>query len=192
MQSEGVKKSERYSSGGGIAGGIGIVGLAAGVGVGLFDSRADFPAWIYSCAVLLAVAIWALMLRPAVVLDDDGIELRNVLQSVWVPYARIKDVAVTQFTTIRTTDERKFTGSGFGRTRRAMKYDQARAGEGTAKNVSIGWLVEDKIQRRADAARDLAGAPGDATAEARRAWALPEIASLSLAAVVTLVLAALA
>lgn len=188
MESEGRKKAERFSSSSTVAGVIVIVAVAAVLAGGAFDSTRQFPVWCYPCGVLVAVAIWVVMLRPAVLLGEHELEIRNVFHSRWIPYLRITGVVVEQVTSVRT-DGGTYVASGFGRTRRTIQLERVRAARGTTKDLSLGLLVEQKIKRRVDAAHDLAGRSGqdEANAQVRRTWAWPEIAALSIAAVVTLV-----
>ena len=185
MRSEGVGKAERYSSGGVVSGVVGLAVAVAILGFAVFDSGSDFPAWGYPLTVLAAVGVWAVLIRPAVVLHEAELELRNVFHSRWVPYARITSVVVGQVTTIRV-DEAKYVGSGFGRSRLAINRDAKATQAGLTDKHSLGWLVEEKLQRRAKAAvRE-----GEPAGEVRRTWAVPEIAALAVLAAVTLVLLA--
>ena len=50
--------------------------------------RASFVAW-----VLFALAVaWAVFVRPAVVLDDQGVTLRNIVRDVHIPWTRLSGV----------------------------------------------------------------------------------------------------
>ena len=81
MQSEGVDKVERYSSGGLVMGVTGLVLLAAVMIYGLVDDEAGFAPWAYPFCLLLGVLTWLVMIRPAVRLHRDELELRNVLHT---------------------------------------------------------------------------------------------------------------
>lgn len=187
MESEGRKKAERFSSSSTVAGVIVIVAVVAVMAGGVFDSTREIPVWCYPCGVLVAVAVWVVMLRPAVLLGEDELELRNVFHSRWIPYLQITGVVVEQVTSVRT-EGGTYLGSGFGRTRRTIQLDRVRAARGSTKDLSLGLLVEQKIKRRIDTAREFADRTGhEPSAPVRRTWAWPEIAALSTAAVVTLV-----
>lgn len=202
MRSEGVEKSERYSSGGRGTGIVGLVIVGAVVAYGVLDRGAGYQAWFIALCVLFGALLWAILLRPALVLHDDTVELRNILRDRWIPYALITDVKIDQMTVVHTEDA-KFIGAGFGRSRRNIRRDGA--GGGTAgldlngrfesgfaadppdERRSIGWLVQDKVQRRADHARALGLEPGPV----RAAWSWPVVGLLGALALATLLLALL-
>lgn len=186
MQNEGVGKPERYSSGGLVIGVVGLLLVAAVIAYGLLDAEAGFAPWAYPFCLLLGVLVWTVLIRPALRLHRDELELRNALHTRWVPFAVITSVQISQVTVVRV-GERRFVGSGFGRTRRAIRHDGRAAHDTPVEKRSTAWLIEDKIERRIASARDL-GAAGPAP-EPRHAWAWPEIALLGALAVATLVLA---
>ncbi|WP_418063822.1 hypothetical protein [Pimelobacter simplex] len=199
MRNEGVEKVERYSSGGRGTGLVGLVIVGAVALYGILDRGADFPAWFIALCVLFAALLWAILLRPALVLHDDEIELRNILKDRWIPYALITEIKIDQMTVVHT-DDTKYIGAGFGRSRRMIRRDGASGGtagldlngrfeSGFAADPpderrSIGWLVQDKVQRRAANARDLGAVPGPV----RSAWSWPVVGLLGGLALVTLVL----
>lgn len=199
MQNEGVEKVERYSSGGRGTGVVGLVIVAAVALYGILDRGADYQAWFIALCVLFAALLWAILLRPALVLHDDEIELRNILKDRWIPYARITEIKIDQMTVVHTEDD-KYIGAGFGRSRRMIRRDGTSGGtagldlngrfeSGFAADPpderrSIGWLVQDKVQRRAANARDLGADPGPV----RATWSWPVVALLGGLALVTLVL----
>jgi hypothetical protein len=184
VESEGVKKAERFSTGGMVGGVCGIVGVAVVLVLGSLDSTNSMPVWAYPAGALAMVLIWTVLLRPALVLGEHDVELRNILHSRWIPYARITEVTVELVTTI-VTDEGKYVASGFGRSRRKIRRDTRGLVEEQPSNPSLGWMVEKKLERRIDDARFLGGEPDPL----RHAWAWPEIAALVVAAVATLVTA---
>lgn len=186
MRSEGVEKGERYSSGGLVSGVVGLVAVVAVLGYGLFVDDAGLAAWAFPGLLLVAALVWAILIRPAVVLHPEEIELRNVLHSRWVPFARMTSVAINQVTIVEVEDDR-FVGSGFGRARLAINRDAKAGPDARAEQRSLGWLVEEKVRRRMEAA-ETRGEP----AAVRRTWALPEIVTLGALSVVTLVTALVA
>lgn len=189
MQSEGAEKAERYRSGGLVTGVIGIV-LAVGVIVfGLVVDHDGLAPWAYPLLLLAGVLAWAVLIRPAVVLHPDELELRNVLHSRWLPYARITGLAITQVTVAHVGEDR-YVGSGFGRSRRTLHRD-ARAlqepDQDTARGrVSLGGLVEDKIRRRMNA--EVFAEPGPV----RRTWAWVELVAIGVLVLAALVTALVA
>ncbi|TNM40494.1 hypothetical protein FHP29_10635 [Nocardioides albidus] len=187
MQNEGVGKVERYSSGGLVMGIVGLVLLAAVMIYGIADPEAGFAPWAYPFCLLLGVLTWMVMIRPAVRLHGDEIELRNPLHTRWVPFAVITSVEIAQVTILRSGEER-YVGSGFGRTRRTIRSDSRAAHDTPLEKRSTAWLIEDKIERRIAAARERR-TTGDAVPGVRHAWAWPEIALLGVLAAATVVTA---
>lgn len=189
MQSEGAEKAERYRSGGLVTGVIGIVIVVGVIGFGLVAEDDGLAPWAYPLLLLAGVLAWAVLIRPAVVLHAEELELRNVLHSRWVPYPRITAVAISQVTAVHVGEDR-YVGSGFGRSRRTLHRDsralQEADQEGIRARHSLGWLVEDKIRRRADA--ETFAEPGPV----RRTWAWPEVAAFAVLALATLVTALVA
>ena len=56
---------------------------------------ADDPQPLFASWVLFGLAVvWSVFVRPAVLLDLDGVTLRNVLRDVHVPWNRLSDVQV--------------------------------------------------------------------------------------------------
>lgn len=181
MQSEGDGKAERYSSGGLVSGVVGLIAVVALIAFGLVAEGDGFEPWAYPALLLAGVLVWAILLRPAIVLHRDELELRNVLHSRFIPFARITSVQVNQMTVVFVDDD-KFVGSGFGRSRLTINRDAKAGPDAPAGQHSVGYLVEEKLRRRMrphDAVTD----PG----EVRRTWAVPEIVALVVLALATLV-----
>lgn len=76
------------------------LGLAAACGVtglvllgSMAWSWADHPEPLFVAWVLLVMAIvWALFVRPAVMIDEEGVTLRNVVKDVHIPWTLVTDV----------------------------------------------------------------------------------------------------
>lgn len=186
MQSEGGEKAERYSSGGLVSGVVGLLAVVVIIGYGLVSDSDGFAPWAYPALLLAGVLVWAILLRPAVLLHRDELELRNVLHSRFIPFTRISSVEINQMTVVVVDDDR-FIGSGFGRSRLTINRD-AKAGPGAApEQHSVGRLVEEKVRRRMKPYDPVADPGG-----VRRTWAVPEIAALAVLTVVTVALALLA
>jgi len=49
-----------------------------------------FVAWV----LLVMAVVWSLFVRPAVLLDQSGVTLRNVIRDIHIPWARVTDVDV--------------------------------------------------------------------------------------------------
>lgn len=179
MQNEGDEKAERYSSGGLISGVVGLVAVVALIAFGLVSGGDGFAPWAYPALLLAGVLVWAILLRPAVLLHRDELELRNVLHSRFIPFARISSVQINQMTVVHVDDD-KFIGSGFGRSRLTINRDAKVGPAAPAEQHSLGYLVEEKIRRRMRP-HDAVSDPG----EVRRTWAVPEIVALAVLALVT-------
>lgn len=187
MQNEGVGKVERYSSGGLVPGVIGLVLVAGTLGYGLFEPEAGFAPWAYPLCLLAGAAVWVVMVRPALRLHAGEVELRNILDTHRVPYALITSVDIGHVTVVHAGDER-YVGSGFGRSRRTMRRDKAAPGDTPLEKRSVAWLIENRIQRRSQEARNAAAWAGE-TPPVRHQWAWVEIGVLATLAVATLVAA---
>ena len=186
MQSEGGEKAERYSSGGLVSGVVGLVAVAAVIGFGLFSDADGFAPWAYPALLFAGVLVWAILLRPAVLLHREELELRNVLHSRFIPFARMTSVTINQMTVVGVGHD-TFVGSGFGRSRTTINRDAKAERDAATGQHSVGWLVEEKLRRRMKP-HDPVTDPG----EIRRVWAVPEIVALAVLAVVTLVVALVA
>ncbi|WP_436699535.1 hypothetical protein [Nocardioides sp. BYT-33-1] len=191
MQNEGVEKPERYSSGGLVVGVIGLVFVAIAIGYGLLDPEAGFAPWAYPLCLLVGVLIWIVLLRPALVVRRDELEMRNALHTRWVPFALMTSVEISQVTVVKV-GEATYVGSGFGRTRRTMRHDKRAAHDTPLEKRSTAWLIEDKLRRRMADGRDRVARDPDAGGAVRLAWAWLEIGALAVLTVATLVVALVA
>lgn len=54
--------------------------------------------------LLVAVVVWAVLVRPSVAVDDAGVHLRNVVRDVDVPWARLAAVDTRFALTLTTTE----------------------------------------------------------------------------------------
>jgi Bacterial PH domain len=74
-----------------LAAACGVIGLV--LLVSMAREWADDPQPLFAAWVLFGLALaWSLFVRPAVLLDDDGVTLRNVVRDVHIPWARVTDV----------------------------------------------------------------------------------------------------
>jgi Bacterial PH domain len=74
--------------------GTAAVGVVTGLLllVSLARSWADNPQPLFASWVLFELALmWSLFIRPAVVLDDHGVTLRNVVRDVFIPWVQVTD-----------------------------------------------------------------------------------------------------
>lgn len=183
MRSEGDDKGEEFRSGGRT---VGVLGLVAVVAVLVYSAfLAEFHLATWPAALLAAVVVWSVLIRPAVVLREHEVELRNVVHTVSVPYARIRDVEVNQMTRLHV-DERTYVAGSFGRSRGEIRRDARAPSDARLDQHSLGWLVQERISRRAADARRTVG---DSAAElpVRRSWARVELTLLVVLAVATVV-----
>jgi len=47
-----------------------------------------FAAWV----IFILALVWSLFVRPAVLLDEDGVTIRNVVRDIHIPWVRVTDV----------------------------------------------------------------------------------------------------
>jgi hypothetical protein len=81
----------RQRSSVGLAVVCGVIGLILLVSLAL--SWADYPRPLSAAWLLFALAfLWSIFARPAVLLDAEGVTVRNVLRDVHIPWARLTDV----------------------------------------------------------------------------------------------------
>ncbi|MFC5727715.1 MULTISPECIES: hypothetical protein [Nocardioides] len=184
MRGEGDGQAARFSNGGRGVGIVGLVGVGIFLAYGALDGDARFAPWGYTLCLFVGVAIWVVLVRPTLRVEDGVLELRNMLHSRWIPLARVTDVNITQVTAVEA-DGRRFVGSGVSRTPRQIRRDALRGGEGRAQDQSYGWVVQHRLRRMAEDARDLTAEEPPAT---RRTWAWPEIVALVGLALATVVL----
>ncbi|GGL05101.1 PH domain-containing protein [Planomonospora parontospora] len=133
-------------------------------------------------AVLTAL-VFVTCIRPAVVLTDEGVLVRNPLRDAFVPWAAVDGVAVSHGITITSGDaavrcwtpqttareraaavRRGRSGSDGGAlaTEPARSRGEQAAAEALAGRTHADWVAE-QIRRRAEAARPRAGAGGTGT-----------------------------
>lgn len=184
MRDEGDEQAARFSSGGRGLGIVGLVGVAVFLAYGVLDNDADFAPWGYTLTLLVGLAIWVILVRPSLRVEHGILELRNMLHSRWIPLARITDVSVGQVTVVQA-DGRKYVGSGVGRSRRQMRRDDSQGADARPQDQSLGWVVQHRLRRLSEDARDLAVEDLPPT---RRTWAWPEIGALVGLALATVVL----
>jgi hypothetical protein len=140
---------------------------------------------------LLAVISYVAQIRPAVILGESHLTLRNMLGTVHVPWAAVGEVNVRQIVTVEV-GERVFDSPAVGRSPRQIRRDDALPPDHYATQDSFGLIVENQIRQRASDARTRQGIEeysdeqAALAAEVREARAWPEIVLL-VAAVAALV-----
>ncbi len=174
------------STGALVFGGITVVGaLALAVWV-VVDPDTGAPDWVAAVLVLLAVVVYIAQVRPAVVLEESELVLRNMLETVHLPWAAIAEVRIRQFLTIKVGD-REFNCAAVGRSRRQIRRDSRMVVEANPSEASFGRFVETKLRNRASDARNRQGIKANSPEQAalsddlRRVRAWPEIIALGAA-----------
>lgn len=187
----GGRKQTFRSPGGLITGGISVVVTLSLAGFGAFYPGAGWADWLVVVMLLLALVSYVGQIRPAVVLGETDLTLRNMLSSVHVPWPAVGEVLVRQIVTVEAGD-RVYDCPAVGRSPRQIKRDAALPIDHLPTEDSFGLLVETQILHRARDARAQAGIEeGSAEQRAvadgvRQTWAWPEIVLL-VAGVVALV-----
>jgi len=75
----------------GLAAVCGITGLVLLVSMAF--QWAEHPEPLFAAWVVFAMAlVWSLFVRPAVLLDEDGVTIRNVLRDIHIPWSQVTDV----------------------------------------------------------------------------------------------------
>lgn len=188
MRNEGVEKSELFRSGGIV---VGVIGLVVAAVVLVYSTTvAGFDPLTWTVTLLAALTVWSVLIRPALVLHEDELELRNISHTLRIPYRRIREVEINQVTRVHA-EGRTYVAGGFGRSRGTIRKDAKIPPDAKPGQHSLGHLVEDRINRRAREAKRLA----DDTVEAapvRRSWAVWELGAAAVLVVAILLAAVLA
>jgi hypothetical protein len=187
------KRAQTFRSAGNALTGVltAVVTLALAA-FGAFYPEAGWPDWLIAVMVLIAVAAYVAQIRPAVVLGETHLTLRNMLQTVHVPWPAVGEVLVRQILTVEV-GERVLDCPAVGRSARQIARDDAMLPDHHTED-SYGLLIENLIRQRAANARERQGieeaSPEQAALadDVRRVRAWPEIVLLA-AAVAGLVVA---
>jgi len=132
--------------------------------------------WVLIPVALVAVAVWTVLWRPRVVIDDDRIQLRNVFRTITVPWPALIHVDTKFALTLFTPGHRygAWAAPAPGRTGAAMaarKQDRGRAPmapvrqDGTirpgdliaSESGQVAYLIRERWTRLRDAGRIEAG-----------------------------------
>ena len=188
------KRAQTFrSAGNALTGALTVVVTLTLAAFGGFYPDAGWPDWLIAAMVLLAVAAYVAQIRPAVVLGETHLTLRNMLQTVHVPWPAVGEVLVRQVLTVEV-GERVFDCPAVGRSARQIARDETMPLEHHATEDSYGLLIENLIRKRAAEARSGQGIEEASPEQAaladavRRVRAWPEIVLL-VAAVAGLVMA---
>jgi hypothetical protein len=75
----------------GLAAACGVTGLV--LLVSMAWQWAEHPEPLFATWVVFILAVvWSLFVRPAVLLDEDGVTIRNVVRDIHIPWVRVTDV----------------------------------------------------------------------------------------------------
>lgn len=155
MTDEGTERFTVWTSR--IMGGVGMAVVVVAVLYGVSGIGDPYHPVVYAVCGLIGVVLWVMMLRPSVSVEDEGLVLRNGLNTVRIPLAAIEQVAVRQWLAVRLGDERRFTNPGVGRSRRQAFADERKGDEAELTDLSYGAFVERRIRKLAEEARDRQG-----------------------------------
>jgi len=140
------------SSGAVVFGGITVISAFGLAVLAAIHPNAGAPGWISAALVLLALVVYVAQVRPAVVLEESDLVLRNMLESVHVPWPVVGEVRVRQFLTVEVGD-RSYDCAAVGRSRRQVRRDNREIVANNPAEQSFGRFVETKIRNRAAEAR---------------------------------------
>jgi hypothetical protein len=141
-----------------------------------------------SGVLLFGAVIVAVYLRPAVLLREEHLVVRNALSSVTIPWRAIESVRVRQVMEV-DAGERVVRALAFGRTPRQQRRHavaSAKPRDPVRDDVDYTEYVVDRVRA---AAEDRGGTD---RGEVTGTWRWPEIGVLVLLALLTVVLAVLA
>lgn len=170
---------------GGMTGWGGLVLSGAFLLVVLWQDRHDhwgLAHWPVLVGVLLiALLLWATMLRPRILIGTERVLLQGSFRDVELPLVSITDVAIGAFTRI-SLGEQVYSSPAVGRGRhrpprppRAAEQAEQVGGRPSAPpRMGEADAFESALDRAIEQAT-LAGAPADPV---RRSWAVPELAGV--------------
>jgi hypothetical protein len=139
------------------AGLLAVVGAVVSVAQDPAQGLRALPAF-----ALVAVAVWAVFGRPAVLVSDGGIEVRNVLRTIELPWPSIERIDTKYALTL-------YTAYGVYAAWAAPAPSRSRAlaaAPGDTRHLPESWYAGGGVRPG-----DLVGTPsGDAAAYIRRRW----------------------
>ncbi len=147
------KDAQTFRSAGSLLTGVLTVVMGTALAAfGAFYPGAGWPDWLIAAMVLLAVVSYVAQIRPAVILGESHLTLRNMLRTVHVPWPAVGEVYVRQIVTVEV-GERVFDSPAVGRSPRQIRRDAALPPDHHATQDSFGLVVENQIRHRATNAR---------------------------------------
>jgi hypothetical protein len=171
----------------------GYVGLACaavvlGIAISAWDTGASLG--IAILAVLAALLLWVVMLRPALWATDRELVMRTIFHTDRIPLVAIDKIAVGQVTAV-TVGEKRYVSPVVGYTARQTIKQRVASKDPDAKAATASdtyqVFVEDRITHLAKEARERHAADTAAAPVVRRTYAWPEIAGTALLVVAFLV-----
>jgi hypothetical protein len=142
-------------------------------------------------ALLGGALVWSFLLRSRVVLRASDVLLRNAYADTAVPYTLIDRFVVRSVTHV-FVGEKKYVGSGVGRSARSMMRRPRVQGGSTTEpptmaarkgSADLADFVEEQVADRRQRARDWPGAPEGRGGPVERRIAWPEVAASAVLAV---------
>jgi hypothetical protein len=180
-----------------LSGWIGEGIVLAVVATSLIDHRDLDGLRLILGALLGGALVWSFLLRSRVVLRSGDVLLRNAYVDTAVPYTLIERFVVRSVTHVFVDGEKgekKYVGSGVGRSARSMMRKPRAPGASsmTAKRstADVADFLEEQVADRRRRASDWPGAPEGVGGEVQRTVAWPEVvvsAVLAVAFVVTVI-----
>ncbi|MGN6251960.1 MAG: hypothetical protein ACTHNS_09140 [Marmoricola sp.] len=171
-----------------VSGWFGIVLALVVLVVALTDPTFGDTVPLVLGALLAISLVWAVLLRPRVVLRRGALLLRNGFLDTAVPYGLIDRVTVRSATHV-FVGERRYVGNAVGRSTLRMVRDERRPSRDRVPpgDVAVGGNLPDFLEQQvADRIRDAARGEG----RVQRSVAWPEVAAVvALAAALALALA---
>jgi len=173
-------------SSGVVAGVVGLVACAGIAAIALTGEVTEGSVQVALGAAVVAVLLWAFMLRPRIVLDEAGstVLLRNSFVDWRIPLAAVKVVGVRTVTTVKTEDGGRYDCAAVGyplrRIVRGQTGNEPRPGALPSRRPTDQppqEIMADLVLVAAERAREL----GRPAGPAQRLPAWPEIAALVIA-----------
>lgn len=164
-----------HATNGRISGYVGL-GCAAVILVFAIAARdTGRPLGVAILALLGALLVWVVMLRPALGATDRDLVMRGMYRTDRIPLAAIDRVAVSQVTSV-TVGERRYVTPVVGYTARQTIKQRGAARKPDAKPVSPVDTHQAFVEARiAHLAREAAERSTGPAGDVRRTWAWPEI-----------------
>jgi hypothetical protein len=176
-----------HATNGRTSGYIGLACTAVILALAIAGWSTGRPLGVAILALLGALLVWVVMLRPGMWATDRDLVLRGMYRTDTVPLAAIDRVAVGQVTAVSVGDRRYLSPVVGYSARQTVKLRAAakKAGTGAPSATDTYQVfVEERIGHLARDARDRGADPA---APARRTYAWPELAGTAVLVVAFLV-----